>query len=295
LNNSDILKSYEYCKKITINHYENFPVASVLFPGSKRKHVYSIYAFARTADDIADSNKYTSNEKIDLLNEIEHDFLDSLDEKFKSKTSYSGKILPALCDTIKNFNIPEIEFLNLLKAFKQDVVLNRYNYFSELIEYSKLSANPIGHLILYISGYNPTSNLNLFEKSDKICTALQLINFWQDVSIDLNMNRIYIPSKIMNTYEYNEKLLYRKIENENFKSIMIFLVNKTYSIFNEGKSITNILNGRLKLEVKAIYNGGTAILEKIRKSDYRVLSNRVCLSKINKLFILSKSILGIGF
>jgi len=292
---SDILASYEYCKKITINHYENFPVASVLFPGSKRKHIYSIYAFARTADDIADSNKYTSNEKIDFLNEIEHDFLDSLDEKFKSKTSYSGKILPALCDTIKNFNIPEIEFLNLLKAFKQDAVLKRYNNFSELIEYSKLSANPIGHLVLYVSGYNPASNSELFEKSDKICTALQLTNFWQDVSIDLNINRIYIPLTIMHNYGYNEKLFYKKTENQNFKSIMKFLVSKTYSIFDEGKSITDILNRRLNLEFKAIYNGGTAILEKIRKSDYKVLSKRVSLGKKDKLFILLKSILGIGF
>jgi squalene synthase HpnC len=288
LNTTDINIAYNYCKNIAINHYENFPVASLLFPKDKRIYVYAVYAFARTADDIADSPDLSTEIKIKLLDEYESVFLNLLNKKTLSDVETTNQIMIAVVDAIRKFNIPEIEFLNLLKAFKQDSVKNRYTEFEELIYYSSLSANPIGHLVLYISGHNSVNQNVLFNLSDKICTALQLINFWQDVSVDLKIDRIYIPAALMEKYHYNEEKLKNNIEDDNFKNLMSFLVNKTSYIFNEGMPLTNILKNRLRKEFKAIFNGGILMLKKIEQNDYRVLSQRLTLSRLDKLNILLK-------
>jgi len=291
LNTIDINIAYNYCKNIAINHYENFPVASLLFPGDIRKYIYAVYAFARTADDIADSPNLSSENKIKLLDEYESVFLNLLNKKMLSNVEKTNQIMMAVVDVIRKFNIPEFEFLNLLKAFKQDSIKNRYTEFEELLNYSELSANPIGHLVLYISGYNSDNQNELFKLSDKICTALQLTNFWQDVSVDLKMDRIYIPTVLMEKYYYNEEKLKNNIENNDFKNLISFLINKTYYIFDEGKPLTNILNKRLRREFKAIFNGGILLLKKIEQNDFRVLSQRLTLSRLDKLKIMLKVLL----
>ena len=288
---SDINIAYNYCKNIAINHYENFPVASLLFPKDKRKYVYAVYAFARTADDIADSPDLSSENKIKLLDEYESAFLNLLNKNTLSDVEKTNQIMMAVVDATRKFNIPESEFLNLLKAFKQDSVKNRYTEFEELLNYSEMSANPIGHLVLYISGYNSDNQNELFKLSDKICTALQLTNFWQDVSVDLKMDRIYIPTALMEKNHYNEEKLKKNIENNDFKNLISFLVNKTYYIFNEGKPLTTILKKRLRKEFKAIFNGGILLLKKIEQNDFRVLSQRLTLSRLDKLKIMLKVLL----
>ena len=291
MNTIDINIAYNYCKNIAINHYENFPVASLLFPGDIRKYIYAVYAFARTADDIADSPNLSSENKIKLLDEYESVFLNLLNKKMLSNVEKTNQIMMAVVDVIRKFNIPEFEFLNLLKAFKQDSIKNRYTEFEELLNYSEMSANPIGHLVLYISGYNSDNQNELFKLSDKICTALQLTNFWQDVSVDLKMDRIYIPTVLMEKYYYNEEKLKNNIENNDFKNLISFLINKTYYIFDEGKPLTNILNKRLRREFKAIFNGGILLLKKIEQNDFRVLSQRLTLSRLDKLKIMLKVLL----
>ncbi|HRE41084.1 MAG TPA: squalene synthase HpnC [Ignavibacteria bacterium] len=282
--NEDVISdSYNYCKNLATAHYENFPVGSLLIPKNKRKYVYSIYAFARTADDIADS--YDNSEvKLLKLNKLENDFKNILKDDFiiTDKNDFNNEnynFLIALYDTIKTLSIPMNEFINLLTAFKQDSTIGRYDKFDDLIEYSKFSANPIGHLILYLFGYNEKDNKQLFDYSDKICTALQLTNFWQDVSVDLEIDRVYIPKELMDLYGYSYDDLFKKKQNENFRELIKSLTEKTRMIFKEGYELINNVNGRLKWELKLTYNGGNEILNKIEKIDYNVLSKRVKLSK----------------
>jgi len=283
--------SYNYCKKIAVSHYENFPVGSLLIPKNKRKYIYSIYAFARYADDIADSDIFSEKEKLEKLNELENE-LNKIESDDLSKLIFGTEnIFIALYDTIKTLNIPVTEFRNLLIAFKQDSVKSDYRKFGELISYSEYSANPIGHIVLYVFGYNPESDKEAFESSDKICTALQLTNFWQDVSEDLKINRVYIPEEVMAENNYSYNLLSSKTENENFINILKFLISKTRKLFEEGKGILNLVKGRLRLELKATIAGGEAILKKIEEINYRVLSQRVSLGNIDKLKLFHKIIL----
>jgi squalene synthase HpnC len=272
--------AYKYCEKIATEHYENFPVGSLLFPEKSRKYIYAIYAFARTADDIADSDKISPDEKLRQLNEME----DRLD-KISNNESVENEIFTALKDTMHAVKIPVKEFKDLLTAFKQDSVKQKYDDFEELLEYSKYSANPIGHLVLYVSGLNDEK---LFKLSDYVCTALQLANFWQDVSVDLNMGRIYIPYNEMKKYNYNYDLLNERKENEDFINLMKHLVSETKELFYKGKELENYFSGRLKYEFRTIYRGGMCILDKIAELDYKVLSDRVIIKSTDKIKLLLK-------
>lgn len=286
----DAEEAYKFCENLTKKHYENFPVGSLLIPKDKRKFVYSVYAFARTADDIADSCELNSDEKVNALMEYEKELQDAYQDKIKRSNKH-GKIFTALSNTKDVLNIPMKEFQNLLTAFKQDAVKDRYKTFQELIDYSDNSANPIGHLVLYVFGFNEIKDKEIFRLSDKICTALQLTNFWQDVSRDLEINRIYIPKEVMREFNYKEGWLFKKIENDNLRGMMNELVEKTKTIFKEGKGIIDLVGGRLKLELKATYLGGNEILKKIEEINYNVLSQRVKVEKSDKINILFRTFL----
>jgi len=285
---TDFDYAYKYCEEVATSHYENFPVGSLLIPKRKRKFIYSIYAFARYADDISDSVKHTSTEKLKRLNEVEDELTKIENGYLDNLTSETKNIFIALYNTINELKIPVEELRDLLSAFKQDAVRQSYETFDELLEYSDYSANPVGRLVLYVFGYDQKHDKNIFERSDKICTALQLTNFWQDVSTDLNMKRVYIPLETMKEYGYDENLLFQKIENDDFRKIIKSLVIKTKKMFNEGKEIINMLTGRLKLEIKAIIAGGEEILNKIESINYNVLSKRVEINNFDKLKLLRK-------
>lgn len=209
---------------------------------------------------------------------------DKLDVHFKS-------IFTALHDTLEKTKIDKEDLKSLLFAFKQDVNKNRYYSFDDLLEYSKFSAEPVGSLILQLFGFDKKVDSELFNYSNKICSALQFANFWQDVSIDLLINRIYVPFKNMQEHKYSEDDLFAKVENDKFKRIMKELVDRTDNMFYEGIELPKHLTGTLKYEINATIKGGMKILELIRKNKYKVLSNRVKLSKGNKLVLLLKSML----
>ena len=287
----DYDSAYNICKEITLSHYENFPVGSFLVPNSKRKYIYSIYAFARFADDIADNEKLTSDQKLEGLKQLDNDLSNISENKLKDLDKKTSGIFTALHNTINELKIPADEFRNLLKAFAQDSVKNRYDNFEELIEYSKLSANPVGHLVLYVFGYSPESDEKIFKCADKICTALQLTNFWQDTAEDLKLDRVYIPTEMMKEYNYSPELLFKKTENDDFLNMLKTLVLKTRNLFDEGKNITGMVKGRLRLELKATIYGGEEILNKIESCSYRVLSSKVKIGKIDKLKLILKTIL----
>jgi squalene synthase HpnC len=259
-------EAYNHCRRITKSHYENFPVASLLIPIRLRKHVYAIYAFARHADDLSDEKQ----DKEGLLR-----WKAMLHESVNGKAEHP--IYIALSDTIKKFDLPVNLFDKLISAFQQDLQKNRYDNFDELFAYCENSANPVGRLVLLLNGYRDDE---LFQYSDYICTALQLTNFWQDVKVDIQKDRIYIPKDLQIQYEVNEGQIERAIFNSNFRALMISLVEQTMDLFKKGYPLLRKVGGRLRWELRFTVEGGTAILNKIRGVDYDVLQSR---PKLNKL------------
>lgn len=262
-----IKEAYKHCQKITKTHYENFPVASFLLPANLRKHVYAVYAFARHADDLSD-------EKHDMDGLIR--WRQMLHESLVSEATHP--IFLALGDTIHKFNLPVELFDKLITAFRQDLEKNRYQDFDDLFSYCKNSANPVGRIILRLNGFSDSA---LFQYSDYICTALQLTNFWQDVKIDIQKNRIYIPENLLLKYNVNESQIEKGDFNNNFRNLMIKLVNKTCNLFDKGMPLFQMVNGRLKWELKFTVKGGLDILNKIRQIDYNVLAIRPTLNKLD--------------
>lgn len=283
--------AYRMCRVVAQKHYENFPVGSLLIPSDKRKYVYAVYAFARYADDIADSGLLSKEEKILRLGNLneELDKISTGSTRFDPETEY---IFTALFDTSSSLEIPLQEFRDLLSAFRQDAVVSRYFEFDELIDYSRRSANPVGRLVLRIFGYVSERNSELFMKSDKVCTALQLTNFWQDVSEDLKIDRIYIPGEYMNRHGYSEVDLRSGIADGRFRDMMKELCTVTEELFSEGESVSGHLSGRLKYEIRATVEGGRMILGKIRELNYDVLNQRPGLTKADKLSLFYKAFKG---
>ena len=205
--NQEITFAYKSALDFAKKHYENFPVGSLLIPKDLRKHVAIIYWFARTADDYADEGNMSEDERIEKLNDFENSLNDLLNGKFKSPFEQ------ALHQTIKQKNLTPQLFYDLLKAFKQDVVKKRYNNFDEVLEYCRYSANPVGRLILELFGIRSGEALKY---SDKICTALQLTNFYQDIEIDYQKGRIYFPENEMKQFDVTENMFAKKEINVNY-------------------------------------------------------------------------------
>lgn len=265
--------SYVFVK----SHYENFPVVLFSIPKELKKHIAVVYQFARQADDIADEGNFNPDSRLQMLNEYENDFNDSFSGTMKNDFWY------ALINTIERFSIEKKLFLDLISAFKQDVLINRYETFEELLDYCSRSANPIGRILLKIFNVNDSEAL---QASDKICTALQLTNFFQDLSIDLSKNRIYIPKEYMNIFGVDEQQMIKKKTNEKFQQLMKFLIGKTKILFDEGEIIFRYLPKSFRLQMKMTILGGEKILEKIALINYDVFTKRPKLNKKDFALIL---------
>lgn len=269
-------RAYRVCREITASHYENFPVASLLLPAKIRRHVYPIYAFARHADDLADE----AGDRDALLQWRE--FL------YQSSQETPGHpIFMALTDTMRKFDLPLSLFDDLLSAFLQDLEKNRYADLPELLEYCRYSANPVGRIILLLHGYREEQ---LFVYSDAICTALQLANFWQDLSIDLQKNRLYIPRSFLEAYRIDEEALFQKVSHDNFREMLKALIETTRGLFRQGLPLLRRIRGRLKWELKFTVMGGLAVLDKIEKLDYNVLQYRPALTRGDRARIAIKGV-----
>lgn len=262
-------EAYAYCFKITKNHYENFPVASLAIPRKLRTHVSAVYAFARLADDFADEQEF-EGDRMSRLTEWEEEL------KKAPQGEVTHPVFVALQNTIQQFQIPLSLFENLLTAFKMDCVVKRYENFSQLLQYCRYSANPVGRIILHLFGYPAPK---FMEYSDSICTALQLANFWQDVAYDWEKNRIYIPQEDFVRFGYSENDLSKKILNENFKRLILFQIERTRELFEKGKSLCSKIPGRLGFELRLTWLGGTTILDKIIQIEANVFNQRPVISK----------------
>ncbi len=271
--------SYRHCELLTWNHYENFPVASILIPRFMRRHVAAIYAFARTADDFADESKYRGEEAslLDLWEEMLKHCHDGRVE---------GPVFTALGDTIRRFDLPLELFLDLLDAFRQDVSVKRYRTFQDLLDYCRRSANPVGRLILRMFGY---LRQDLFFWSDHICTALQLTNFWQDLAVDWKKERVYIPQEDMVRFGYTPQELGEGKVTDAFCRLMEFEVRRTEGMFCHGEPLLDNVQGRLRFELTAVWFGGRRILEKLRAGGYDAFRHRPRLTWVDKALILART------
>ncbi len=256
--------------KFARSHYENFPVISFLLPKDLIPYVSIVYMFARKADDIADEGNIPDEKRVELLNKQKSFLTEALNG------NPSSDFWKAVASTIEKFNLSKENFFALLDAFLQDVVKKRYSNEDELLRYCEKSANPVGRIILELFDIR---SREIFSLSDKICTALQLTNFWQDVSLDLEKGRIYLPLNVMKKFGYSEELLLSRKFTPEFGRLMRYEIMFTERMFYEGREILNKLPFRLKAEINATLLGGLKILKKIKKINYNVLNYRVKLTK----------------
>ena len=262
---------------MTNAHYENFPVASPLLPAELRAPVRVIYAFARSADDLADEGDASPAERIAALNEYERE-LDHID----AGRTTNNELFQQLALTLKEHHLNTQLLRDLLSAFRQDVVQTRYASFDELLDYCSRSANPVGRIMLALSDqYSP----DMLEQSDAICSALQLINFWQDVAIDSEKSRIYIPQEDLAKFNVSEQSIAEGKADHRWRSLMQFQVARARSIMLKGAPLATHVGGRLGWELRFIVHGGLRILEKIEAVNYDVFNRRPTLKKYDWLLL----------
>ncbi len=276
-----------YCERLTKAHYETLPVGSLLVPRPLRKHVYSIYAFARTADDFADegyeNSTLTETQRLAAL----QDWQQNLENCFAGKADHP--IFIALAATVKELNLPIKPLSDLLSAFKQDVFKTRYANFDEVLDYCTRSANPVGRLILLLFGYQDE---RLHRLSDHICTALQLANFWQDVSVDIRKDRIYLPQEEVQQFGVTIEDLREAKFSKHFAELMKFQVERTWELFHQGRELPELVSGRLKYELRLTWFGGANILKQIEALGYDTLTQRPANSTFDKLRLLARTLMG---
>jgi squalene synthase HpnC len=282
-------EAFAYCERMARNHYENFPVGSLLIPKNRRRYVYSIYAFARTADDFADEGHDAGEAGLD-----EALRLAALDDwEGKLEASYRGEashpVFIALAETAKELRLPVRLFRDLLSAFKQDVTKRRYANFDEVLDYCARSANPIGRLILLLFGYHEE---RLHKLSDSICTGLQLANFWQDVSIDIRKDRIYLPQDEMDDFGVSVGDLRDRRSSDRTAALLRLQVERTRMLFEDGRGLPGMVNGRLAFELRLTWLGGMRILQRIEEQGYDTLRARPLITGWDKIVLLLRSLIG---
>ncbi|MFZ5501952.1 MAG: squalene synthase HpnC [Pseudomonadota bacterium] len=266
---------------MSVDHYENFPVASILMPRRLRKPVAAIYHFARAADDIADEGDLPNEQRMRQLDA----FRDQLAHIERDATPQMP-LFQNLAAEIRQHALPMQPFRDLLDAFSQDVVKKRYADFGELLEYCRRSANPVGNLLLHL--YDEATAVNI-AYSDAICTGLQLINFWQDVAKDYAIGRIYLPQDDMEKFGVGATQIGQEISDAAWQRLMAFQVARTRDMMLYGKPLGTILTGRIGLEMRMIIAGGLRILDKIEAADYDVFRHRPVLRPFDWVIMLTKS------
>lgn len=265
----DLDAAFSFCQDLARRHYENFPVASKLLPRRLRRPVAALYAFARIADDFADEPEY-EGVRLERL----HEWRGRLHDLGRRPATHP--VFVALGAALKEFDLPVEPFDDLLSAFIQDVEKKRYATFDEVLDYCRRSANPVGRIVLMVHGYRTPE---LFRFSDAICTALQLANFWQDLSVDLKKDRIYIPEEDFREFGYTEADLRMGVVNEKFRGLMRFQVNRTRSLFEEGRPLPDKLAWPLSWEIRLTWYGGREVVRKIRKMGFDTLTARPVLTR----------------
>ena len=275
---------------MSVDHYENFPVASLLLPARLREPVEAIYAFARSADDVADEGTFSAEARLAGLAAYRQGLV-MMVQGLPVEAVVQGQALAPLFArlgrVVRNFDLPVTLLHDLLDAFSQDVVKTRYANFTELHDYCRRSADPVGRLLLHLYGAATPENLLL---SDRICTSLQLINFWQDIAVDWEKQRIYLPEEDLYHFGVEEQAVAAGVCDARWRALLGFQVDRARTMMEAGAPLAYRLQGRIGWELRLIVQGGLRILEKIEAAGYDVFRHRPVLTQTDWLRMLWRAV-----
>lgn len=276
------VEAQDYCRRLARSHYENFSVATWFLPERLRQHFFNIYAYCRISDDLGDEVG-DPQASLEMLGQWQEE----LDACYAGNPRHP--VFVALEETIQQFDIPKQPFDDLLKAFRQDQTVTRYETFENLLGYCRYSANPVGHLVLYLCGYRDPERQAL---SDFTCTALQLANFWQDVSDDYSKGRIYLPLEDLRRYGVVEENISTARNTPPFCEMMRYEVERARQWFQQGLPLVKQVDRELAVDLELFSRGGQEILNAIERQDHAVLGRRPAISKARKLALVARAGLG---
>jgi squalene synthase HpnC len=270
-----------YCERLARTHYENFSVATWFLPKRLRQHFFNVYSYCRISDDLGDETG-DCDASLQLLDEWETEL----------NACYEGSprhpVFVALAGTVKQFQIPKQTFADLLTAFRQDQKVTRYQTFDDLLGYCRNSADPVGHLVLYLCGYSDAERQQL---SDFTCTALQLANFWQDVTVDYWKGRIYLPLEDLERFQVSENDIAAGRNTEQFREMMRFEVQRSREWFDRGLPLVGKVSRELAVDLELFSRGGQEILNAIERQNFAVLGRRPEISRSRKLALVARAAL----
>lgn len=275
-------EAQEYCRRLARTHYENFSVATWFLPKKLRQDFLNVYAYCRISDDLGDEVG-DSSAALALLG----DWQAELDSCYAGNPRHP--VFVALAETVRKFEIPKHEFSDLLIAFRQDQTVTRFETFDDVLGYCRYSANPVGHLVLYLCGYHDAERQQL---SDCTCTALQLANFWQDVSVDYGKGRIYLPLEDLRHYSVVEEDLAQNRNTPAFCQMMKFEVERARQWFDRGLPLVGEVHKELAVDLELFTRGGQEILNAIERQGFAVLGRRPVISKTRKLALVARAAWG---
>jgi squalene synthase HpnC len=275
--------AHRSCLERARDHYENFPTASRLLKAEIRPAVAAIYAFAREADDFADEPEFEGR-RLELLDSWER----ALDEAVDGRPE--GAVFVALRDAIERHRLPVQPLRDLLDAFRQDVTVSRYESFEEVLDYCTRSANPVGRLVLALHGERSEARL---QQSDAVCTGLQLTNFWQDVAVDLDKDRVYLPLEDLRRFELSEEKLFGRAALPAFRRLLAFQLERTRRVFAPGWPLVSERRGRLGLWLRLVWGGGHRVIERLERSGCDPFEHRPRLGARDWASIATPALLGL--
>lgn len=267
---------------MSVGHYENFPVGSLLLPRRMRQAVHVIYRFARHADDLADEGDARADERLAALAQL----VDDLDRIARGEAA-QHVLMADLARVVAEHRLPLSPFYDLLSAFAQDVVKTRYQNFAEVMDYCRRSANPVGRLMLALYGENDAHSLAM---SDGICSALQLINFLQDVAIDWEKGRVYLPQEDLARYRVDEAQIAAGDAGGMWTPLMLKEIERARKLLHAGAPLGKRLGGRIGLELRLIVLGGDRILQKLHRSGGNVFAARPVLKPVDWLWMVWRAV-----
>ncbi len=274
----------EYCSLIARSHYENFIISNKFTPSEIRQHIENVYAFCRYGDDLGDEAPFPAEGRLALLEAWESDLAEA------AKNDWSGNprhpILRAIQITSREFSIPHEPYWRLIQAFKMDQTKKRYSDWTELKNYCIHSADPVGHLFLYVYGYDDD---NMRKISDATCTALQLANHWQDISRDWEQDRSYIPQTTLDKYGISWEQYAKCVATDSWRTMLNFEVDRAQKLFDEGKALWELVDPHLAVDLMMFTKGGEAILQSIRKQHYDTWTKRPRVSKLKQILLFFKA------
>jgi len=262
-----------YCRDLARSHYENFAVVSRFLPQRYRQDLFHVYGFCRTVDDLGDE---APGDRLALLDRWEEELRACYREDVRGP---SHPVMVALQETIRKYDIPPQPFLKLIEANRMDQRQQRYSTYADLLRYCEHSANPVGHLVLYVWGYRDADRQRL---SDATCTALQLTNFWQDVRRDWELGRLYIPLEDMQRFGYSEDALAARQANDRLRALLAFEVARARALFREGLKLVPLVSRDLQVDLRLFTLGGRKVLDAIERQGYDVLSRRPAITRWQK-------------